>query len=266
MLLAFDIMGLVGLGRDFNGVSSGTRHPAIRALHSHMRMLWVMSQVPWLLNLLSLVPGATVGYAPFFGFCVGQVGEKMERERERMMSERGKGKVGGEVAKDVMTWLIAAFEDPEDADGVPSRAALDEDSRVVIVAGSETTATTLATVLYYMAKRPEVQKRLQAALDGEVGEEWTYERARGCALLDHVISETMRLHPPVLTGAPRETPAGGITVDEVQIPGGVNVIVGFQGIQTDTRYWGDRAKEFVPEGWGEKGGRSGPYMPFSIGE
>ena len=170
------------------------------------------------------------------------------------------------MVPDVMTWLIAAFDSPADKNGVPSRAALDEDSRVVIIAGSETTATTLASALYFMAKLPEEQRKLQAALDREVGDEWTYEKARGCALLEHVISETMRLHPAVKTGAPRETPPGGVMVDEVFVPGGMNVMVGIHGVQTDPRYWGERAAEFVPERWEDRSSRVGPFMPFNIGE
>lgn len=264
LLLSFDIMGMVGLGRDFGGISTGSRHPAIRAIQEHMRMLSILSHVPWFLNLFSLVPGATAGYMPFFGFCAEQVNEK----RERMLASSKKQSADDERSPppDIMSWLIAAFEDPVDPAGVPSREALDEDSRVVIIAGSETTATTLTTALYYMAKLPAEQRKLQTALDRAIGDEWTYDKVKGCALLDHVIFETLRLQPALRTGASRETPPRGITVDEVYIPGGVNVIVGVQGIQTDPRYWGDGAGKFVPERWGEKGRRLGPYMPFSIGE
>jgi cytochrome P450 len=61
----------------------------------------------------------------------------------------------------------------------------------------------------------------------------------------------MRLKPPVITGGYRVTPKEGLQVDEVWIPGDVNVITPIEMIQTDERYWVD-AKKFVPERWGEK--------------
>lgn len=264
MLFSFDIMGLIGLGRDFHGIPTGTLHPAIGALREHMRMLGILAHVPWLLNLLALVPGASGAYAPFFSFCAQQVREK----RERMLADKNRHasmEKTGMAVPDIMTWLIGAYDDPSDPLGVPSRAALDEDSRVVIIAGSETTATTLATVLYYMAKLPEEQKKAQAIFDREIGEEWTYEKAKACSYLDWVITETLRLQPAVRTGAPMETPPEGITVDGVYVPGNVNVLVGPMGIQNDTRYWGDRAGEFDPSRFGEKSSQGAPFMAFGMG-
>lgn len=271
MLFSFDIMGLVGLGRDFHGIPTGTLHPAIGALREHMRMLGILSHVPWLLNLLALVPGASGAYAPFFTFCAEQVREKRERMLAENKNKKLRGEVGGSMEEtrmavpDIMTWLISAYDDPADPLGVPSRAALDEDSRVVIIAGSETTATTLATVLYFMAKLPKEQRKFQAILDKEIGEDWTYEKAKACSYLDWVITETLRLQPAVRTGAPMETPPEGITVDGVYIPGNVNVLVGPMVIQNDTRYWGDRAGEFDPSRHGEKSSHGAPFMAFGMG-
>lgn len=76
MYLSFDIMGEVGFGKDFGGVSSGTEHPAIKGIHSHMEILGIMSHLPWLLNLLSRVPGAAAPYAGFFGWCAAEIKAK----------------------------------------------------------------------------------------------------------------------------------------------------------------------------------------------
>ena len=42
--------------------------------------------------------------------------------------------------------------------------------------------------------------------------------------LNAVITEAMRVHPPIPGGFPRLTPPGGIDIDEVHIPGGVTVV------------------------------------------
>ena len=76
MLLTFDIMGEVGFGKDFGGLQTGVEHPAIKAIHDHMKILGIMGTVPWLLNLMSWIPGATKGYAPFFLWCENEVKAK----------------------------------------------------------------------------------------------------------------------------------------------------------------------------------------------
>ena len=76
MFFSFDVMGEVGFGKDFNNLQSGVEHVAIKGVHSHMTMLGIMSTVPWLLNVLSSIPGAAAGYSDFFSFCSSQIREK----------------------------------------------------------------------------------------------------------------------------------------------------------------------------------------------
>lgn len=78
MFLSFDIMGEVGFGKDFNNLSTGKENPAIKAIHDHMAILGVLSHVPWMLYLMSGIPGATAAYAGFFGWCGNQVDLKQK--------------------------------------------------------------------------------------------------------------------------------------------------------------------------------------------
>ena len=70
-------------------------------------------------------------------------------------------------------------------------------SVVFILAGYETTSTTLALTCYHLASNPEVQKKLQKEID----EVWpgdqnpTYDHVRDMAYLDMVIAETLRIYP-----------------------------------------------------------------------
>lgn len=67
----------------------------------------------------------------------------------------------------------------------------------------------------------------------------------------------------------RVTPAEGIQVDEVYIPGDINVCVPFEMIQTDKRYWSN-ALDFIPERWTERKEEMGTdeslFIPFSAGQ
>lgn len=76
MFFSFDVMGDIGFGKDFSNLAYGIEHPAIQAVHAHMKMLGIMSHVPWFLNVLGSIPGAAAGYSEFFSFCAGQIREK----------------------------------------------------------------------------------------------------------------------------------------------------------------------------------------------
>ncbi len=71
-----------------------------------------------------------------------------------------------------------------------------------------------------------------------------------------------------MTGGYRVTPAQGLQIDEVHVPGDINVFVPSQVIQRDPRYF-EKPLDFMPERWSDKRGQltSGniPYMPFSLG-
>ncbi|POS73776.1 hypothetical protein DHEL01_v207829 [Diaporthe helianthi] len=256
MYLSFDIMGKVGFGKEFNGVTNGEEHPAIEGVHSSMEVLGILSHVPWLLNMAGKIPGAAAAYQEFFSWC----GSEIESKKNNFNVE--------DQPHDIVSWLVKAVMDKEPS-ASPSTPALHEDSRVVIVAGSETTATTLACIFYYLSKHPAVQKKLQAQLDAALGSgPWSYEAIKNVSFIEDIINETLRLKPAVASGGHRVTPPQGITVDGTFIPGGTNVFVPMHAIHRDPRYW-QEADRFVPERFGERRAELGtdgaPFMPFQLG-
>ncbi|KAL1642635.1 hypothetical protein SLS58_005406 [Diplodia intermedia] len=64
--LAYDLMGVVGFGRDFGQLrGGGVEHWAVRALRAQQLFIGVLKPVPWLLNALSKIPGADGPVRPF---------------------------------------------------------------------------------------------------------------------------------------------------------------------------------------------------------
>ncbi|KAK6954544.1 hypothetical protein Daesc_004511 [Daldinia eschscholtzii] len=253
--LTFDIMGEIGFGESFHCVSSGIKNPVIQCIHDHMYILGILSHVPWLLNMFGKIPGASKAYHPFFNYCQSQVNKK----RESLAFEK--------EPRDIMSWVIKAVMD-NDVSAPPTESALREDARMFIVAGSETSATVLAGILFFLAKHPHVLKKLQAEIDSVIPTpaDWTYEKVKKIKYIDNVIDETQRLKPALLTGGFRQTPPEGLQIDEQFIPGGVSVFVPTQLIQTDPRYWKQNL-DFIPERFGERSAEMGtneaPFMPFS---
>lgn len=121
---------------------------------------------------------------------------------------------------DVLSLLMAAKD--EQGRGLSDQELRDE-MMTLLVAGHETTATSLSWLFWRLTQNPEVQERLRAeilaaAKDGKVPP----ERIGELKYLDAVIKETLRLNPIIpfvarwivspLTIAGRELPAGVMAV------------------------------------------------------
>jgi len=67
------------------------------------------------------------------------------------------------------------------------------------MAGFDTTATTLTNVLYLLAKNPEVQGKLHDLIVERIEQigDVNHEMIQDFPYLDHVITETLRLYPPL---------------------------------------------------------------------
>lgn len=90
------------------------------------------------------------------------------------------------------------------------------------MAGGETTSTFLAAVTFYLLKNPQYYQKLQAEILDKFSsyEEINAVKARELPYLQAVISEGLRIHPPLAFGLPRISP--GMHVGKHFIPEGVS--------------------------------------------
>ncbi|KAH8887218.1 cytochrome P450 [Thozetella sp. PMI_491] len=259
MFFGFDVMGDIGLSKEFNMLQTETAHQAIRELHSLMSVFGLLGPVPWLIQLLGKLSG-NGGPMKFIDWCNTEI-----RAKQKVL-EHEKDSFKNEDPRDVSTWLIKAMSE-NDPSGPPSQMALEEDSRLLVIAGSDTASITLTHCLYYFAKYPDCYRKLQELVDTHFPNgviDWTYSKVK-IPYLDHVVNETLRLKPPSPSGPQRVTPPQGLQVDDVFIPGDTVVYVPTYTIHRDTRYW-ESAIEFVPERWETMSAEKEPFLPFSKGE
>lgn len=122
-------------------------------------------------------------------------------------------------------------------------------SNTLIIAGSETTATTLSVLTYWLCRTPRVYEKLKQEIRSRYNSssEITSQSAT-FPYLTAVINEILRLVPPMPFGTPRVVPKGGETVDEVLIPEGTVVSVHGYCAARNAKYF-KYPDSFVPERW-----------------
>ena len=151
--------------------------------------------------------------------------------------------------KDFFSTLMQA-KDPESGLGLPHKELISE-AGLLIIAGSDTTATTLTATVFYLLHNPQTLQRLQQeiwqAFNG-VEEIRMGPALASCRYLTACLTETMRVTPPVGATLPREVCAGGITVDGHHFPAGIDVGVPAYGLHHNADYFPD-PYSYKPERW-----------------
>lgn len=202
-LFSFDAMGLLAFGRDYGMLDKGEKPHELEMLDEGMQPL--AYRLPsWFFRILTAIPGLSAGYQKFVNFCISELTWRVKN--------------GGKRESDIMGWLLKAYTDHPNPE---KDTMLQADARLIIVAGSDTTAATFTYMFYHLAKNPECVKKLREELEPLTRGDWQEKDIRGAQYLNGCINESLRLHPPVPSGVNRLTPPEGLTVNDVYIPGGV---------------------------------------------
>lgn len=218
-------------------------------------LLPVLFDIPRLVGPGYVTPLARIDLGPRSPW--GAFRRKRDRIRELVLAEiaerraefAGRSDTGGEARSDLLSMLL-------DARGEDGRPMTDEELRdqlvTMLVAGHETTATSLAWAVERLLRTPEVLQTLLARLDeGDT----TY--------LDAVIKETMRIRPVVAQfGRLLTEPT---TIDGWDLPARTLVIIPVSVVHQDPSIYPD-PDVFRPERFldgNDPGGYA--WLPFGGG-
>lgn len=112
---------------------------------------------------------------------------------------------------DLLSTLLSA-QHPDTGEKLSERQVLDQ-VVTFLVAGSETTASTLAFVFHLLGTLPEVEKRLHAEVDEALGDRTpVFDDLSSLPYTRNVITEALRLYPPswmAMRVAAQDTELGG---------------------------------------------------------
>ncbi|KAI5371354.1 hypothetical protein J4E82_009991 [Alternaria postmessia] len=151
-----------------------------------------------------------------------------------------------------------------------TREEMDNNAVGFLIAGSETTATTLSGATYLLLSNPSTYTKAIAEIRSRFScaDQITMEEVNKLEYLIAVFQETLRYYPPVPTGFPRVVPAGGDRISGYYIAGGTSVYCSQHAMNHSERNYKD-PELFVPERWlGDeryKDDNKRALNPFSFG-
>lgn len=137
-------------------------------------------------------------------------------------------------------------------------------AQLLLAAGSETTATSLAGTTWYLLKNQDCLRKVTEEVRGAFKSmsDITGDSTARCEYLHGVVEEGLRLFPPVAAGLPRVSP--GAVIDGQYVPAGYIVACENYPLARDTRYWVN-PDSFRPERWIGQGlgDDKRSFQPFS---
>ena len=97
-------------------------------------------------------------------------------------------------------------------------------STLLVLAGSESTASGLAGITFQLLRHPEALKKAIEEVHNSFATESDIvpERVKHLPYMAAVVSEGLRMYPPFPEGLPRLTPRQGATICGQFVPGGVS--------------------------------------------
>ena len=214
----FDIVGDLSFGESFGCLESGGYHPWVAMIFDGFKLsvfMQTMRRAPW--------------SAPFLGPMIPKKLIKGSKEHLSLSFEKAKKRVesGRTDREDFMSYILRH----NDEKGM-NADEIGENANILIIAGSETTATTLMGATFWLLKTPLVYKKLVQEIRSTFPKEEDIKTTsvNNCQYLIAVLNEALRKYPPVPGGLGRLTPHGGSMIDEYWIPEGVSFILGCKDV------------------------------------
>lgn len=175
------------------------------------------------------------------------------------------GKTAGTVAgDDVLSRLIVSTRQEDDPR--VGRQRMRDELVTLLLAGHETTASTLGWTFYLIDRHPEVRERLHEEAVDVLGDRLPeYEDLHRLTYTSMVIQEVMRLYPPVWMLS--RLAQGPDKVGGYDVPVGADVLICPYTLHRHPDFWDD-PERFAPERFDPGRTANRPryaYIPFGAG-
>ncbi|KAH7111699.1 cytochrome P450 [Dactylonectria estremocensis] len=270
---AFDVIGMITFAKRFGFLDRGEDvGGVIGALEDFLYYASLTGIFPhlhpylfYVRNLLAGAKGAARAYV---------MGFTSERMREHQVAPKAvqTGEDGPGITEDFLTKFLN--HNARDPDRFTTYHVLMACSQNVL-AGSDTTAISLSSILYHLLKYPECMKKLRDEIDhfaaeGALSKMPTFKEASQMPYFQAVIKEALRMHPASGLPLERVVPEGGATIAGQYFPRGTIVGINSWVEHRDARYFGPDPDTFRPERWLDEDTdklsiMNRHWMPFGLG-
>ncbi|KAJ7206366.1 cytochrome P450 [Mycena pura] len=257
---SFDFMGDMAFGGGFEMLRDGGDENGLWAiLEQGTKSINVLSQIPWIISTLHLIPGATSGIKTlrnFGGACA----------RKRIAS--------GSTVRDL--WYHLTDEAGMEKKTQPTIGEVVADGVLAIIAGSDTTSVALSCFVFFLLSDLDIYRRVQAEVDTvyPAGES-LLDTSKHAELhfLTACLNETLRLCPPVPSNGSRQVPCGeGRVVAGCFVPEHTQIFIPPYALHRSAAHFYPAPEAFDPDRW-LRGSASRPdevlntaaFIPFSYG-
>ncbi|KAK4222043.1 Tryprostatin B 6-hydroxylase [Podospora fimiseda] len=244
----FDIMEDLAFNKSSKMLENGKESYIFETIRADMYNIAFFTHLPWLLPFLKRTPLLNNNYLQFWKWIQNQIDERRKNTPDQ---------------PDIFSWILEAYE--KGPKTKRDEYNLHGDAQLIVIAGTDSVAATLTHIFFELSHRPALMKALQKEFDALLN--LSHDNLITVSLLDAVINETMRLHPPVASGTQRVTPPEGMYVGGTYIPGDVIVYVPSYTVFRDSRNF-EHPTEFIPERWTSKPElvkNKSVFIPFNTG-
>ncbi|KAE9378297.1 cytochrome P450 [Stipitochalara longipes BDJ] len=213
--------------------------------------------------------------------------KELEQRFAELKAERLESETVAKKANSVIALALEAYISESEDKRILERPRLDDEFaatvtqqiRLFLLAGNDTTASTIVFMYHLISKHPAARAQLRAEHDAIFGQDISNAAEllkQQPALLNQcrytlaVIKETLRIYPPAVTMRQGVPGFSITTLDGVSLPTeDVRIITNTWAVHQNPRIW-VRPDDFIPERWLANSGDElyplpGAYRPFDLG-
>ncbi|KAI8966684.1 cytochrome P450 [Daldinia sp. FL1419] len=250
----FDVIGDLGFGKSFGCLDQTGYHPWVRIITETFRESAAFQSM------------AHLGWRPIIKYfyrwnIMGKTKENLNLVAETLQERIETGK----ERPDLIEGLVKKRDELK-----MDFKTLVGNANLLIIAGSETTATLLTGATYLLTTHPDqlakVSQEVRSTFNNS--DEITLTSVSRLPYMLACLNESLRQYPPVTSDLPRVVPEGGATIAGRFLPQGTIVSIFQWAVNYDPRFWKNPNK-FAPERWmGDpeyKDDQQDAMQPFSTG-
>lgn len=224
--LTFDIVGDLAFGEPFGCLENSSYHPWVSLTFDAIKFVRIRTEIQRLGTLVSLlqdflIKSLTKSHNVNYELAALRVRKRLDSGTSRpdfieRMIEGGKTKDHVRSRTNVLprTLTLTSMSQPL------SFEKLVANSELLVVAGSETTASLLSGAIYFLTLNPQSRTKLADEVRSAYENETDIDllNTQNLTYLNAVVNESLRIYPPVPGSGPRVTPPGGNMIAGYYIP------------------------------------------------